>query len=37
MKLQDSVQSALAKNGYETATPIQEQVISLALSGKNIV
>lgn len=37
MKLQDSIQAALVKNGYETATPIQEQVISLALSGKNIV
>lgn len=37
MKLQDPIKAALAKNGYETATPIQEQVIALALSGKNIV
>ena len=37
MKLQDSIKAALAKNGYETPTPIQEQVISLALAGKNIV
>lgn len=37
MKLQDPIKAALAKNGYETATPIQEQVISLALEGKNIV
>lgn len=37
MKLQPTIKSALAKNGYVEATPIQEQVIELALSGKNIV
>ena len=37
MKLQPVIQAALEKNGYTEATPIQEQVIDLALSGKNIV
>jgi ATP-dependent RNA helicase RhlE len=37
MKLQDEIKSALAKKGYVTPTAIQEQVIDLALSGKNIV
>lgn len=37
MKLQDPIKESLAKNGYTEPTAIQEQVIELALTGKNIV
>jgi ATP-dependent RNA helicase DeaD len=37
MKLQDPIKVCLEKLGYTSPTPIQEQVIELALTGKNIV
>ena len=37
IKLRPTIQDALAKSGYLEATKIQEEVITLALDGKNIV
>ncbi len=37
MKLQPAIQACLEKNGYLEPTKIQEDVINLALAGKNIV
>lgn len=37
MNLKPSILSAINKKGYETATPIQEQVITHFISGQHIV
>ncbi len=37
IKLRPSIQDALSKSGYLEATKIQEEVITFALQGKNIV
>lgn len=37
IKLRPAIQDALSKSGYVEATKIQEEVITLALDGKNIV
>jgi ATP-dependent RNA helicase DeaD len=37
MNLKESIITAIQKMGYETATPIQEQVITHFISGQHIV